>query len=41
VKRRAAISIAMNPACAENAEAIVDEVFETCFKDTTPFEDIY
>ncbi|ODQ82482.1 hypothetical protein BABINDRAFT_10907 [Babjeviella inositovora NRRL Y-12698] len=43
VKRRAAISVAANPNCKdkEQAERVVDEVFESCFKDTRPFDEVY
>lgn len=43
VKRRAIISLQLNPNCEskEHATKIVDEVFESCFNDTRPFEEIY
>lgn len=41
VKRRALLSIQMNPACGGEAEKIIDEVFESCFRDTEPFDEIY
>ncbi|ORX38526.1 metalloprotease ATP23 [Kockovaella imperatae] len=43
VKRRAATSVSSNPACPSRAEAdkAVNEVFESCFKDTRPFDEIY
>lgn len=41
VRRRAILSIKMNPACSGNAEQVVDEVFDRCFKDTEPFDEIY
>ncbi|CBQ69658.1 conserved hypothetical protein [Sporisorium reilianum SRZ2] len=44
VKRRAVLSILANPACngdREKAERTVDEVFESCFGDTRPFDEIY
>ena len=42
VRRRAELSTAMNPRCKDKAEAkaAVDEVFEQCFKDTRPYDDI-
>ena len=41
-RRRAELSVAMNPKCrgAKYAEEIVGEVFERCFNDTAPFDDI-
>ncbi|KAL7422777.1 Mitochondrial inner membrane protease atp23 [Cryptotrichosporon argae] len=43
VKRRAVLSVAANPACADaaTAERAVNEVWESCFKDTRPFDEIY
>jgi len=43
VKRRAYISVLQNPACKspEMAERAVNEVWESCFKDTRPFDEIY
>jgi len=43
VKRRAVLSLRSNPGCSEPgmAEKIVAEVFESCFNDTRPFENIY
>ena len=42
VRRRAELSTAMNPRCRDRDEAkrVVNEVFEQCFKDTRPFDDI-
>lgn len=43
VKRRAVLSILANPACGgdrEKAERTVDEVFESCFGDTRPFDEV-
>ncbi|SPC66385.1 related to ATP23 - putative metalloprotease of the mitochondrial inner membrane [Ustilago sp. UG-2017b] len=43
VKRRAALSLLINPACdgdIEKAERAVDEVFESCFGDTRPFDEV-
>ncbi|CCD27353.1 putative metalloprotease NDAI_0K01620 [Naumovozyma dairenensis CBS 421] len=43
VKRRAILSVMGNPNCKdkEHAERIVEEVWESCFNDTRPFEQIY
>ncbi|CCH42778.1 Mitochondrial inner membrane protease ATP23 [Wickerhamomyces ciferrii] len=43
VKRRAALSVSANPNCKnkEEAKKIVDEVWDSCFNDTRPFEQIY
>lgn len=43
VKRRAVISVTQNPNCkdAEEAERAVSSVFESCFADTRPFDEIY
>ena len=41
VKRRALLSIQYNPACLGIAEQVVDEVFQQCFRDTAPFDEIY
>jgi inner membrane protease ATP23 len=43
IKRRAVDSLRMNPACSAPgvAEAAVDDVFEACFADTAPFDEIY
>ncbi|OZJ03270.1 hypothetical protein BZG36_04901 [Bifiguratus adelaidae] len=43
VKRRAILSVKQNPACQGEgvAEQAVASVFESCFKDTRPFEEIY
>jgi len=42
VKRRAELSVALNPACAApgQAAAAVAACFEDCFRDTAPFERI-
>ena len=38
---RAELSTAMNPRCrTKQAKAAVDEVFEQCFRDTRPYDDI-
>lgn len=43
VKRRAAISVAANPNCKskEDAVKVIDEVWESCFNDTRPYERIF
>lgn len=43
VRRRAVISVAENPACPDvaTAEKAVNEVWESCFSDTRPFDEIY
>lgn len=43
VKRRAVLSVTGNPNCKdkEHAEQIVGEVWDSCFNDTRPFEEIY
>ncbi|KAK4520201.1 uncharacterized protein ATC70_008332 [Mucor velutinosus] len=43
VKRRAIISVTQNPNCKdkEEAERAVSSVFESCFADTRPFDEIY
>lgn len=43
VKRRATLSVMGNPSCKdeEHAKAIVEEVWDSCFSDTRPFEEIY
>eukprot|EP00899_Mesostigma_viride_P006922 jgi/Mesvir1/16230/Mv08484-RA.1 len=39
VRRRAQISVEMNPCCSkEAARAAVDAVYERCYKDTAPFD---
>ncbi|PWN37514.1 uncharacterized protein FA14DRAFT_163367 [Meira miltonrushii] len=42
-RRRAIVSMVSNPDCPDEgtAERIVDEVFESCFNDTRPFDEIY
>uniref|UniRef100_A0A6T9Z4T6 Mitochondrial inner membrane protease ATP23 n=1 Tax=Cyanoptyche gloeocystis TaxID=77922 RepID=A0A6T9Z4T6_9EUKA len=41
VKRRALLSLAMNPNCtAEQSVKAVDDVWDICFKDHYPFDDI-
>ncbi|WRT68406.1 mitochondrial inner membrane protease ATP23 [Kwoniella shivajii] len=43
VKRRAILSVLANPSCTspDMAEKAVNEVWESCFKDTRPFDEIY
>lgn len=43
VRRRAITSVTANPACPSEAvaEKVVNEVWESCFNDTRPFDEIY
>jgi len=43
VRRRAILSVAANPACpdTETAEKAVNSVWDSCFQDTRPFDEIY
>ncbi|KAH9983273.1 metalloprotease ATP23 [Russula compacta] len=43
VRRRAVMSVMANPNCQdrESAERAVNEVWESCFNDTRPFDEIY
>ncbi|KAL0088069.1 peptidase M76 family-domain-containing protein [Phycomyces blakesleeanus] len=43
VKRRAVLSVLSNPSCKsrEDAERAVASVFDSCFADTRPFDEIY
>ncbi|KAK6441678.1 Mitochondrial inner membrane protease atp23 [Oleoguttula sp. CCFEE 5521] len=43
VRRRATLSVAARPACKDDVQAVrvVDEVWEGCFRDTRPFDEIY
>ncbi|CAO3677883.1 unnamed protein product [Rhizopus stolonifer] len=43
VKRRAILSVQQNPNCEskEDAERAVQSVFDSCFADTRPFDEIY
>jgi len=43
VRRRAVMSVASNPSCPDQAaaERAVNEVWESCFNDTRPFDEIY
>ena len=42
VRRRATLSVAANPNCPsrEEAERVVNEVFESCWPDTRPFDEV-
>eukprot|EP00798_Chlamydomonas_sp_ICE-L_P002843 gene2843-17745_t len=42
VRRRAALSVALNPRCggAAGAKVAVDAVFDECVRDTAPFEKV-
>ncbi|EME79423.1 uncharacterized protein MYCFIDRAFT_63937 [Pseudocercospora fijiensis CIRAD86] len=43
VRRRAALSVRDRPACKDDVQAarVVNEVWESCFNDTRPFDEIY
>jgi inner membrane protease ATP23 len=43
VRRRAALSVAARPGCRDDVQAVrvVNEVWESCFYDTRPFDEIY
>ena len=43
VRRRATISVAHRPNCKDDVEAakVVNEVWDSCFADTRPFDEIY
>ncbi|GBG92006.1 hypothetical protein CBR_g54101 [Chara braunii] len=38
VRRRAELSVKMNPYCAQKAKEAVDAAWNTCIKDTAPFD---
>jgi len=42
VRRRSVISVTANDACPDKAtaEQVVNEVFESCFNDTRPFDEV-
>jgi hypothetical protein len=42
VRRRAVLSVRANPACPDEATAqrAVNEVWESCFSDTRPFDEV-
>ncbi|KAI4158705.1 MAG: hypothetical protein LQ342_007226 [Letrouitia transgressa] len=43
VKRRAVLSVAGRPNCKDDVEAakVVNEVWDSCFPDTRPFDEVY
>ena len=43
VRRRATLSVAARPACKDDVQAakVVNEVWDSCFADTRPFDEIY
>lgn len=43
VRRRAILSVRARPACKDeaHAERVVNEVWDSCFRDTRPFDEIY
>ena len=43
VRRRAALSVAARPGCRDDVQAVrvVNEVWDSCFYDTRPFDEIY
>ena len=43
VRRRATLSVAGRPNCKDDVEAakVVNEVWDSCFADTRPFDEIY
>lgn len=43
VRRRSAVSVAANPGCPDRAtaEQAVNEVWDSCFNDTRPFDEVY
>ncbi|WPG99341.1 Hypothetical protein R9X50_00215500 [Acrodontium crateriforme] len=43
VRRRATLSVAARPACKDDVQAahVVNEVWDSCFNDTRPFDEIY
>ena len=43
VRRRATLSVAGRPSCKDDVQAakVVNEVWESCFADTRPFDEIY
>jgi len=43
VRRRAVISVMQRPNCKDDVEAVkaVNEVWDSCFRDTRPFDEIY
>lgn len=43
VKRRAILSVSSNPNCKDREQAtlVVNQVFDSCFRDTRPYDEIY
>ena len=43
VRRRAALSVAGRPSCKDDVQAarVVNEVWDSCFNDTRPYDEIY
>ncbi|KAL8854974.1 MAG: hypothetical protein Q9221_000170 [Calogaya cf. arnoldii] len=43
IRRRATISVAMRPGCKDDVQAakVVNEVWDSCFSDTRPFDEVY
>ena len=43
VRRRAVASVMARPNCKDDVQAVkvVNEVWDSCFKDTRPFDEIY
>lgn len=43
VKRRATISVSQRPGCKDDVQAakVVNDVWDSCFADTRPFDEIY
>lgn len=43
VRRRAALSVAGRPECKDDVQAakVVNEVWDSCFSDTRPFDEVY
>jgi len=43
VRRRAVISVKMRPNCKDDVQAVkaVNDVWDSCFRDTRPFDEIY
>jgi len=42
VRRRAVLSVSLNPECPDEAtaEKVVNEVWDSCLKDTRPFDEV-
>ncbi|KAL8938663.1 MAG: hypothetical protein Q9211_003095 [Gyalolechia sp. 1 TL-2023] len=43
IRRRAALSVAKRPECKDDVQAlkVVNEVWDSCFPDTRPFDEVY